>query len=75
MAAAIGGDGVRLVYVGDNPAKDFLAPNQLGWTTVQVKRPTTEHRRIHATAVAPAGGEAHHQIASLDALETLLNAS
>ena len=21
-------------YVGDNPAKDFIAPNQLGWTTV-----------------------------------------
>ena len=21
-------------YVGDNPSKDFLAPNQLGWTTV-----------------------------------------
>lgn len=21
-------------YVGDNPAKDFLAPNELGWTTV-----------------------------------------
>ncbi len=24
----------RFVYVGDNPAKDFLAPNRLGWTTV-----------------------------------------
>ncbi len=24
----------RFVYVGDNPAKDFIAPNQLGWTTV-----------------------------------------
>lgn len=21
-------------YIGDNPAKDFIAPNQLGWTTV-----------------------------------------
>jgi putative hydrolase of the HAD superfamily len=21
-------------YIGDNPAKDFMAPNQLGWTTV-----------------------------------------
>ena len=21
-------------YIGDNPAKDFVAPNQLGWTTV-----------------------------------------
>lgn len=25
-------------YVGDNPAKDFVAPKGLGWTTVQVRR-------------------------------------
>ena len=24
----------RFVYVGDNPKKDFIAPNRLGWTTV-----------------------------------------
>ncbi len=24
----------RFVYVGDNPAKDFIAPNRLGWTSV-----------------------------------------
>ena len=24
----------RFVYVGDNPAKDFITPNRLGWTTV-----------------------------------------
>lgn len=24
----------RYIYVGDNPMKDFIAPNQLGWTTV-----------------------------------------
>lgn len=23
-----------LVYLGDNPAKDFVAPNRLGWTTI-----------------------------------------
>jgi putative hydrolase of the HAD superfamily len=27
----------RFVYVGDNPAKDFIAPNRLGWTTVLVR--------------------------------------
>ena len=26
----------RYVYVGDNPTKDFLAPNQLGWHTVML---------------------------------------
>jgi putative hydrolase of the HAD superfamily len=28
--------GRRFVYVGDNPAKDFIAPNRLGWQTVCV---------------------------------------
>ncbi len=27
-------DAEQFVYVGDNPAKDFVAPNRLGWTTV-----------------------------------------
>lgn len=26
----------RYVYVGDNPAKDFWAPNKLGWDTIMV---------------------------------------
>ena len=32
------------IYVGDNPAKDFLAPNQLGWRTVCLKN---DGRNIH----------------------------
>jgi putative hydrolase of the HAD superfamily len=28
----------RCVYVADNPAKDFVAPNALGWTSVCVRR-------------------------------------
>lgn len=24
----------RFIYVGDNPAKDFIAPNQLGWNSI-----------------------------------------
>lgn len=32
------------IYVGDNPAKDFLAPNQLGWRTVCLK---DDGRNIH----------------------------
>lgn len=27
----------RKIYVGDNPAKDFIAPAQLGWTTVGLR--------------------------------------
>lgn len=32
------------VYVGDNPAKDFIAPNQLGWDTYCLKN---DGRNIH----------------------------
>ena len=32
------------VYVGDNPAKDFVAPNQLGWRTVCLAQ---DKRNIH----------------------------
>lgn len=27
----------RFIYVGDNPQKDFIAPNSLGWTTIGLK--------------------------------------
>ena len=33
-------------YVGDNPAKDFVAPNSLGWKTIGVK----VSRRVHGRA-------------------------
>ncbi len=39
-------------YVADNPAKDFVAPNRLGWRTVQFLRPG----QIHAHKPAPDGG-------------------
>ena len=39
-------------YVGDNPAKDFLAPNQLGWLTIQMVRPG----QVHSHKPPPAGG-------------------
>jgi putative hydrolase of the HAD superfamily len=34
----------RFLYVGDNPDKDFLAPNRLGWTTVMVR----DERNLHS---------------------------
>ncbi len=32
--------GRHLAYVADNPGKDFVAPRQLGWATVRLRRPT-----------------------------------
>lgn len=27
----------QLAYIGDNPAKDFIAPKQMGWRTIRLK--------------------------------------
>ena len=70
LVQAVGGPGDRFVYVGDNPAKDFVSPNRMGWTTVQIVRP----RRIHSSAEAISEGSAHHVIETLTELPKLLNA-
>jgi putative hydrolase of the HAD superfamily len=31
------------VYIADNPRKDFIAPRQLGWRTLRVRRAGCEH--------------------------------
>lgn len=41
------GSDCRFFYVGDNPAKDFLWPNRMGWTTVML-REQVRGRNIHA---------------------------
>lgn len=55
-------------YIGDNPIKDFLGANKLGWLTVQVKREGRVHDDIE---VAPEF-RADYEIASLDELGSLL---
>jgi putative hydrolase of the HAD superfamily len=70
VEAALAEEGHRLVYIGDNPAKDFIVPNARGWTSIMVHRP--EHRRIHAGAQVAAGGAPHHTIASLTELPAVL---
>lgn len=35
--------GPQCVYVADNPVKDFIAPNRLGWVTVEVASPDGVH--------------------------------
>jgi putative hydrolase of the HAD superfamily len=65
---AIGHPGDQFVYVGDNPAKDFAAPNARGWITVHIQRPGG----IHGTPEPIADGAAHHTITDLMQLpETL----
>lgn len=68
MEKALAAPGARFVYVGDNPAKDFQAPNRMGWTTVQVLRP----QRIHAGAAVIEHGAPHHVVDTLAELPAIL---
>lgn len=55
------------VYVADNEKKDFIAPNKLGFVTIQILR----HARIHAESSSlPAAAPRHtiHKISQLPAL-------
>jgi putative hydrolase of the HAD superfamily len=67
---ALSSDGSRLVYVGDNPSKDFIVPNARGWTSIMIERP--QERRIHAGAAVAPGGAPQHTIRSLTELPALL---
>lgn len=59
----------RFVYVADNPKKDFIAPNQLGWCTIRVRRPLGEYSQLEAQ-VESAG--AQFVVSSLDELPGIL---
>jgi putative hydrolase of the HAD superfamily len=68
IEARHGRSGAELVYVADNPAKDFLGPRALGWRTVQIDRAGAVHSRV-------APSERHRAdvtITSLAALEGLI---
>lgn len=69
METALGKAGDRYVYVGDNPAKDFVAPNARGWTTVQIRR---DIGGIHDATRKVPGGDAQHQIKALTELPRVL---
>ncbi len=55
-------------YVADNPAKDFIAPNQLGFVTIQIIRPN----RIHLGQPATPEATPKHTISNLFQLFKLL---
>jgi putative hydrolase of the HAD superfamily len=55
----------RFVYVADNPLKDFIAPRELGWNTVRIRR----SQGIHA---ALDGGGADYELADCGPVESLI---
>lgn len=64
-----GAEPTAMVYVADNPAKDFLAPKALGWRTIQIDRPDAVHPRTPPDAAHAA--ELH--ISTLDELDAALD--
>jgi putative hydrolase of the HAD superfamily len=68
MSQRLGVEPARCTYVADNPAKDFVAPNALGWSSVQVVR----EDGIYRTLAPAAGGRPGHVLDTLDALDAAL---
>lgn len=59
-----------LVYVADNPTKDFVTPRARGWTTIEIRRP----ERIHRKPAPDRQHEAHAAIESFADLDRCLEA-
>ncbi|HOW72898.1 MAG TPA: HAD family hydrolase [Phycisphaerae bacterium] len=60
-----GWHGGSLLYIADNPSKDFLAPRRLGWRTLRVCRA----EGVYAHLPAVAGAEAEQSVSALDLVE------
>jgi putative hydrolase of the HAD superfamily len=58
----------NMAYVADNEKKDFIAPNKLGFSTIQLIRPARIHR---AVSVEPEAA-AQHTISEISRLSGLL---
>ncbi|HUU17148.1 MAG TPA: HAD family hydrolase [Sedimentisphaerales bacterium] len=58
----------NMAYVADNEKKDFIAPNKLGFSTIQLIRPA----RIHTTVSGESGASAQHTICEISQLTGLL---
>ena len=59
----------NMVYIGDNEKKDFIAPNKLGFLTVQLIRSA----RIHTSISAEPGDKAQFVIHKISQLPALLD--
>lgn len=59
----------EFVYIADNPAKDFIAPNKLGWLSVWYKNKD----RIHKTAPQNEAERASVEIENLEELTEIIN--
>lgn len=68
MADRLAIDPTACVYIGDNAAKDFVAPNALGWTTVRIVRA----QGVYRDTPAQGGGVPQDIVHSLDEIDAIL---
>ena len=59
----------ELVYIADNPLKDFQAPRQIGWSTVRLRLPGQLHEFEESGSLMAVPGE---EVYSMELLENLL---
>jgi len=57
-----------LIYVADNPLKDFVTPKARGWRTIQIERP----ERVHQVSAQDQRYQAHASIRTFDELDSCL---
>lgn len=67
-ARGLGLEPDTIVYVGDNPAKDFVTARAMGMPTVRVRRPNTLHFQVQHSAQY----QSDYEVASLDELPPML---
>ncbi len=58
-----------MAYVADNQMKDFIAPNRLGFATIQIIRPA----RLHSESSQEPGAAARYTISQISQLPPLLD--
>jgi len=63
-----GFDASHFYYVADNPAKDFIAPRELGWKTIRIRR----REGLHAEVEVEGEWAAEAELSDLSGLPTLL---
>jgi putative hydrolase of the HAD superfamily len=57
--------GSACIYIADNPAKDFVTPNRLGWRTMRIRRPGG----IYGDMPSVGAGCEQFQVQSLDEVD------
>ncbi len=69
ILADLHSSGQNAVYIADNQLKDFIAPNKLGFSTIQLLRPT----RIHTDKSTDPEANPQHVILKISELPALLH--